>query len=58
MTRYPYLLGQSVEYGSCVGSHWTVGKVTGLAGPFTVLIDDKVFVPVVLVRPSTQEANH
>jgi len=55
MIQYPYPLGTVVEYRSCMGTGYETGTVTAFGGPYSVIIDSKVFVPVVLIRPASQE---
>jgi hypothetical protein len=54
MRRYPYPIGAVVKYGASTGVNVEVGTVTALLGPFTVVIDKKIVVPISLIRGLVQ----
>ena len=50
MTEYPFAVGEIVLYGDCLSTHVATGVVTSHAGPFSCIIDERIFVPVILIR--------
>lgn len=48
LPRFPYAIGQAVKGTDCLGKPFS-GTVTKQVGPYDVLLDDHVFVPISLI---------